>query len=410
MARRRRNPMPKGTAIYLTNGKKAKHKSAFSRIGLKMNRKRRNGVAIRTNGVAARLNPYAILTNGKRRKHNGRKRRNASYAILTNGRKRHNGRKRRHNRKHNPYAILTNGRKRRNGVAIRTNGRKRHNGKRRRNGVGFRLLRNPAMAASTPTLAIFKPVTDLLGKVPFVGKVIAPVLGTAALGALTAGVVTVALKYGQPYLPDAVNDYVAPVAYTVAGLAVSIALQFVPMLSQETKNKMSMAMFVGGGAVDTVRYLNESGMLGDGGLYAVGGGSYGMIGPDSSDQSFYVDASAADAAYSGPDLDPAEGEAAISGPRVWFSRFPMAYRINRIAGAFSPYAGQHGHRWGWLVRMIGFDRFQALAALPADQRVAYLRKLREYAIAQVPTSAGALADQSAMGDAYGAVVYAGQYA
>jgi hypothetical protein len=409
--------MPKGTAIYLTNGKKKHKKSAFSRIGLKMNRKRRNGVAARLNGVAARLNPYAILTNGKKRRHNAKRRRNASYAILTNGRKRHNG------RKHNPaYAILTNGKKRHNGrkhrrngvamrmngVAVRMNGKRRHNGKKRHNG-GFKLLRNPAMGASTPTLAIFQPVTNLISKIPVVGKVIAPVLGTAALGALTAGIVTVALKYTQPYLPEVVNDYLGPVAYTAAGLAVAIALQYVPLLDKSTKDKMSLAMFVGGGAVDTVRYLNESGMLGDGGLYAVGGGSYGDA-SDSSDSAFYVDSTAADAAYSGPDLDQAEGEAAIAGPRVWFSRFPMAYRVNRIVGAFSPYAGQHGHRWGWLVRMIGFDRFQSLAALPADQRVAYLRKLREYAISQVPSQQAAISAQPAMGDAYGAVVYAGQHA
>jgi hypothetical protein len=43
-------------------------------------------------------------------------------------------------------------------------------------------------------------------------------------------------------------------------------------------------------------------------------------------------------------------------------------------------AGQPGHRWGWLIKLIGFSRFQAIAALPPKKRLSVLKKMRASAI------------------------------
>ncbi len=60
------------------------------------------------------------------------------------------------------------------------------------------------------------------------------------------------------------------------------------------------------------------------------------------------------------------------------------HRVNAMGGAkgsASHLAGRRGHRWGWLIKMIGFKKFQKLAALPPDQRLRLVKKMRAAAIA-----------------------------
>jgi hypothetical protein len=116
----------------------------------------------------------------------------------------------------------------------------------------------------------------------------------------------------------------------------------------------------------------------------------------------YGNAGPLDAMSAPRDLDQIEGTAAIRGPRAWQARFPMALRLTHVQDGRSPHAGSHGHRWGWLIRMIGWDRFAALAALPAEQRLAYLDQLRQHALSSMPQ-----AQMQAPGQQLAGLLYAG---
>ena len=47
-------------------------------------------------------------------------------------------------------------------------------------------------------------------------------------------------------------------------------------------------------------------------------------------------------------------------------------------------ARKHGHRWGWLVKLVGFQGMQKIAALPPYQRRQVIHGLRQRALASLP--------------------------
>ena len=91
----------------------------------------------------------------------------------------------------------------------------------------------------------------------------------------------------------------------------------------------------------------------------------------------YAGANFGDAMHSGPDFDTIEGQCLMMGPMAYKSRFglPAARGFVNRSG-MSAMAGKHGHRWGWLIKMIGFQRAAKLAALPPRKRMAIIAKLR----------------------------------
>jgi hypothetical protein len=97
----------------------------------------------------------------------------------------------------------------------------------------------------------------------------------------------------------------------------------------------------------------------------------------------YGQSSLVDAQYSGADFSAEEGQALLNGRRSFAQRFGNApVRMSgRSSAGPSHLAGREGHRWGWLVRMIGWDKAQAIAAMPPTRRVQFLKKLRSAAIA-----------------------------
>jgi hypothetical protein len=119
---------------------------------------------------------------------------------------------------------------------------------------------------------------------------------------------------------------------------------------------------------------------GDGMAYEIGGFSS----PFDDAASAYGSAELADAQHAGADLDVAEGQAACAGPQEWTNRFGHPpHRVNAMGGspgAPSHLAGRRGHRWGWLIKLIGFKKFQRLAALPPKQRLTLIKKMRSAAI------------------------------
>jgi hypothetical protein len=78
-----------------------------------------------------------------------------------------------------------------------------------------------------------------------------------------------------------------------------------------------------------------------------------------------------------------EGQAAVAGENAWNQKFGSPpVRISPMGGAqgdASHLAGRQGHRWGWLIKMVGFNQFQKMAALPPAQRLNVIQRVRKAA-------------------------------
>lgn len=107
----------------------------------------------------------------------------------------------------------------------------------------------------------------------------------------------------------------------------------------------------------------------------------------------YADAMAGDAQYSGPDFSAAEGQALMDGSTAWFSKFGRSpVRATGVRGAMSRHAGRPGHRWGWLIKLVGMEKAAQIAALPPERRLAVIASLRKQATESL---ANLLAEQAA---------------
>jgi hypothetical protein len=109
----------------------------------------------------------------------------------------------------------------------------------------------------------------------------------------------------------------------------------------------------------------------------------------------YGQCSYADAYYSGADFSGDEGQALLNGRQRFMRRFGApAHRAGRkTAHTASHLAGKAGHRWGWLIRTVGWQKAQQIASLPPRKRIRLIHKLRKAAIAtyqQLVTEAHAL--------------------
>lgn len=282
------------------------------------------------------------------------------------------------------------------------------------------------LALSNPSgIGFIDSVESTVEGVPMIGPFLAPIVAPAALGAAAAAVHIILIPRVQEYLPE----WAQPWAYTIGGSAVGIAGGIVAAKSSDSTVRMA-ASWIGGAAVavglgiDAYRKYNASGATGDlalSGIEDLGesndmgamalsgsadmgdlalsgiesrasfgdGGAYqiqnlGFAGDHSALSSMYSDACLADAYFSGPDLDGVEGEACLAGASAFMGAFGAA--PIRAAGqrrVQSRHAGLRGHRWAWLIKMIGFENFQKIAALPPEKRVAVIRQLREQAMSSV---------------------------
>lgn len=93
----------------------------------------------------------------------------------------------------------------------------------------------------------------------------------------------------------------------------------------------------------------------------------------------YSDAKLGDALYSPADLDALELKAGLSGMH-YAGHFPAVGMLHSNSKPYSKYAGKHGHRWGWLLKVLGEERFAKLCKLPKAKRKALIAKLKATAI------------------------------
>ncbi len=90
----------------------------------------------------------------------------------------------------------------------------------------------------------------------------------------------------------------------------------------------------------------------------------------------YGDANMKDAEHAGHDLSQQEIKAAMQGPMYWSRCFGAApYRASSVDG-YSAYAGKHGHRWGWLIKVLGWDRFAKLCQMKAPDRIRSISRIK----------------------------------
>ena len=207
----------------------------------------------------------------------------------------------------------------------------------------------------------------LIGGMPLTNTIVGIITGAAILAASQyAG-----RKFGQPM-----------VAQYGSALGAGIALvgPVVDFVSQDDADEDLAGLALdnyGGLALDNEGTFGDAGSYGDGMAYQIGAIT-------SEDQTDFGQCSLGDAYYSGADFDLGEGQALLNGRHAFRSRFGHApQRIanhgGRSSGA-SHLAGRPGHRWGWLIQMIGWANVQKLAAMPPKQRVAAIGKLRANAL------------------------------
>ena len=242
---------------------------------------------------------------------------------------------------------------------------------------------------------------ELLEKIPGADKLLSievpealPVVGGMSLtntivGILTGAAITGISQYagrklGQPMLATYGTALGAGIA--IAGPIVDYVGQDDVMGSDEDLAGLALDNY-GGLALDNYGglALDNTGTFGDalGGAYG-DGMAYQLGAITSEDQDDFGQTTLADAYYSGADFDLGEGQALVNGRHAFRRRFGHApQRIathgGRSAGA-SHLAGKPGHRWGWLIKMIGWTNVQKLAAMPPEQRVATIKKLRQNAL------------------------------
>lgn len=324
---------------------------------------------------------------------------------------------------------------------------------------------------------------DLVSKVPVVGNVVAPFVIPAAVGfglyhahSLLEPMVVPAVKEGLDMLGKlplvgGVAQMAAAQAvqrpYLVTGLAVSTLGAMISSYYPKVLSKKG-AMALGAGAVSVGVVLDSAlkpfakaaaevtveataaavesadmGGFGDGGAYligaptsALGPANFGAIGMDSSQMggafgalaAEYSDANMMDAHQTPADFHPDEIAALMSGPLHFQEKFGVSpSRLRKTIHDYSRHAGRPGHRFGWAIKMIGFQNVQKIAALPPHQRHYVLRQLKKQALEAAPKliaqaqqrDLGAIESASldlngsfngsggAFGSSYGALMFAG---
>ena len=430
--RLRTNGAPLSGALFVSNPRRRKKAStkrrrkAASTRRRRPTRRKRSAAAKRRNTAATkRRNTAAAKRRAAARKAAATRRRNA---MMRSRAAKKAAATRKRNTRRNALALRMNRSKRkRNGTKrgmVRKTSRRAYMKPRRRNGTRKGMVRKTSRRAyvkrRNSAIQSFQdkalaPVKSLVGKLPVIGTTVQKFVGPLAFGA-AAGVVH---YYGVKTLQRVAPRYaqvIAPVQFSVAGALVASVLFMggkIPLLkkvSADTRNKVATAALIGGGVLDTYRALSShrgdlgaevplydfSGIgvdLGDGGAFDVvplpqNMGNAGLLRGSMID---YSGAHMGDAMAAPADLSIEEGEAALAGPASWHARFGQAPVIRTSHGGHSPYVGRPGHRFGWLIKLIGFPRFRQIAALPPGQRIAFIAQMKQQAIT--------LADSSIAGNA-----------
>ena len=406
--RLRTNPAPTGGALYVSNPRRRKRKVVRRKkpsvMKRRMNRRKRK--VVRKKKTTARKNRRNPIR--RKRKSSVKKRRKTS------------ARKNRRNPVRRKRKVVR--RKRKNGLALRKNRRKPVRRKRStRKGMRRKTARRAYMKRRNPSrkkvkivrknpmaLTFLKPVEKLVSKIPVIGKKVAPYTQPAIV-AMVGGAGNALAMRSVGAVPYADKVFGHAFGYTVMGLALAGISAFLPVKS-ETKKALAISFAAGGGAINAFQLASnmfdlnavaeankltmgvsdmaeidaavDAAGLGDGMYYEVEPMA-GIV----ADMSGYEDAEYGDALSAPSDLSPLEGQAAMMGQGAYFRKFGMPpRRVYGIQKGYSQHAGKRGHRWGWLIKSLGFERFSKLAAMPPQQRRKLIAQMKAAAIQAAQSS------------------------
>jgi hypothetical protein len=383
---RRKNRSRRSNRGYRRNALAVQaNRGAVQRLLKRIKSKARKNAGRRKNRSTRRNGGWSLRRNGIRRLSNGR------FASSRRNSRRKNSRRRNSRRRNGPKIAFRPGRG--SGAYKRAHTAHKQYGYRANRRKNSR--RNSRRRNTDMTMRATGALGKLVRKVPILGPRVAPFVAPAMTGALSFVPVHFALKYGGEYLPDPIK----PVAYTTAGILIALVSTKIPKLTKNFKGILGATAVAAGATIDTFRYFSGTSQelgaieimgdgMGDGMAYdvtpldglALQGGDMGAI----EIMGDYSDAVMADATYSGHDLSAMEGTAALSGPMAWRGQFRAPPLMARRQQAIqSRHAGRPGHRWGWLIQLVGWDHFRKIAAMPAPQRMAFIAKLRQDAVTAV---------------------------
>ena len=306
--------------------------------------------------------------------------------------------------------------------AMMDNPRRRRKGARKahRRMAPMRRLRNTGGAVLAAEKSFYGDLVSMQGALAAVGVGVAH----GVVGPMVADRLASMLP-GRISLPVVGEVGAANLAFTATGLVAGGALVAAGTLLPGQKallNKMAMLAVGSGVVLDLVGVVmnrdaapvedeesfgaidNQGTIYGaidnDGTVY--GDIAYGGLMEDGMNVSYgdimlgeYADAMPADAQESGADFSTAEGQALMDGPLAWFRRFGKSpVRAMGVRGAKSRHAGREGHRWGWLIKLVGPEKARQIATLPPEKRLEVINSLRKAAIESLANAMNVAAAQT----------------
>jgi hypothetical protein len=401
----RANPAPLTGALFVSNPRKRKKPV-----------KRRRNVAKKRRVVRKRKNTKTKSAASKRRSNALKRSRKNALALRANRRRksavRRNGTRKGQKRTTARRAYM---KKRRNGTRKgqkRTTARRAY--KKRKNPMRTRILRQNPLQPK-----FLKGLDDMIGKLPIIGKPLKPVISPSLVGMAGGALLTVGQQYASK-IPVIGEYLVGKYGFALYGLGLGAICQYLPF-KKDTKDMLSVMFAVAGGSINAYQLAQEhilpmisGGSANGNGAGATSGYNMGSIAYDPMSGlafddmaghapmgdggqwevgNFYRDAELNDAQYAGHDFSASEGHSALMGQGYWCQAFPMpATRAYGQKSLASRHAGLEGHRWGWLIKTLGFDRFQKLAKMKPKDRVALIHKLKSVAQASAKKSFDAMVE------------------
>ena len=186
-------------------------------------------------------------------------------------------------------------------------------------------------------------------------------------------------KFAKDILGAETADIVGKSLLGVAGAAQGI--RYVKMAYDHYGK--AQPQFLEDKSVDSALNPSAGFVYGDGGSYDVvplAGMHYSGAHDNPHCAGLYMDARPIDAAMAGADLSNHEMNAAQHSEEAYVNSFETPALRAANTDHYSRHAGKHGHRWGWLIKVLGWPRFQSLVMLPKSKRQQVIAKIKRASI------------------------------
>jgi hypothetical protein len=211
-----------------------------------------------------------------------------------------------------------------------------------------------------------------------------PAITTALLMAAIAGPIAGAVGFHAQSKPAQLVAGAFAAAGATAGavwLSDMLAEKVGPMIGVDSAPLAGLGYDLNGLALENGFGALALENLGD--LDAIGDGFAYQTAPltASSGAVDFGQACLADAAYSGADFSAREGQALLNGASSFVGAYGApTYRMGGSPAGASHLAGKPGHRWGWMIKLIGMEKTRAVCALKPADRVKLIAKIRAAAL------------------------------